>query len=92
LFGALAPVFGDLGADRQAKLRRKGRLDGNCDDDDDDGQPGEADAEPDGQLVQADADSEPGKSQSMAGGYAGCLTRPSRLPVSRRTPPPSRRR
>ena len=63
-FGAFAPAFTDPGADRKAELSGHEGLQGDGRDHGYDRQPGQADAEPDGQLVLADTDPEPA---SLAG-------------------------
>nr|WP_246116051.1 hypothetical protein [Trebonia kvetii] len=72
-FGALTPAFGDLRPECQAELRGDECLQGDGDDHRDHRQTGQADAEPDGQLVEADADPKPDKGQPAAGGDAGRL-------------------
>jgi hypothetical protein len=55
MFRALAPTLPDPGADRQAELSGNEGLEGDSHDNRDDGQVTKADAESDGQLIEADA-------------------------------------
>jgi hypothetical protein len=67
---ARAPALADLGADRQAQLRREESLQGDSYDHRGDAHAREADAESDGQLVQADADPERDQRQPLTAGEA----------------------
>jgi hypothetical protein len=49
----LAQPVADLGAEPQAEVDGDERLDCDCGDDREDGRPGQAEAEPDGQFVEA---------------------------------------
>jgi hypothetical protein len=67
---ALAPALTDLGPERQAELRGHEGLGGDGRDHNRNRQADQADAETDGQLVQADADPERDQGQAVTGGQA----------------------
>ena len=72
LLGPLAEVLADPGAQAEPDLGRDQCLHADGDDHRDEGQADQAEAEPDRQLVQADADAERDDGRSAGGQQAAC--------------------